>query len=299
MSLLRVVLASLLVLPSAAALAQQSAPTFIAPAELAESLNRPELVLLHVGDKESYAAAHIKGARHVELSMLTAPSQPGLQNEMLAPNELETALEALGVGDASRVVVYFAKDDLAQVAQAARVVFTLDYAGIGGRTAILDGGLPAWRRAGHDTTTSVPSVTPGRLTVQPRPEALADLAWMREHASSTQLVDARPPAFYTGADDRNGELKRPGHIPGAVNLPFGSFFNEDKTLKSTGALEQMLSEAGIRKGTPVVTYCHSGVQATVPYVVARMLGYDVRVYDGSYQEWSASDGPVLKGSTPR
>lgn len=299
MSLLRVVLASLLVLPSAAALAQQSAPSFIAPAELAASLDRSDTVVLHVGDKEGYAAGHISGARHVELAMLTAPSQPGLQNEMPAAADLEPALEALGIGDNSRVVVYFAKDDLAQIAQAARVVFTLDYVGIGGRTAILDGGLPAWRRAGQSTTTDVPIVTPGSLTVKPNPAALADLAWMRQHAATTQLIDARPAPFYTGADDRNGELKRPGHIPGAVNLPFGSFFNEDKTLKSTAALEQMLADAGITKGTPVVTYCHSGVQASVPYVVARMLGYDVRVYDGSYQEWSASDAPVVKGPGPR
>lgn len=299
MSLLRVVLASLLVLPSAAVLAQESAPSFITPAGLAASLHRPELVVLHVGEAEGYAAGHINGARHVELAMLTAATRPGLQNEMPAAADLERSLEALGIGDGSRVVVYFAKDDLAQVAQAARVAFTLDYAGIGERTAILDGGLPAWRRAGLATTTDVPTVTPGSLTVRPDATKLADLAWMRGHAATTQLIDARPAPFYTGADDRNGELKRPGHIPGAVNLPYGSFFNEDKTLKSKAALERMLADAGITKGAQVVTYCHSGVQASVPYVVARMLGYDVRVYDGSFQEWSASDAPVVKGPTPR
>lgn len=299
MSLLRVVLASLLVFPSAVVLAQQSAPSFITPAELAALLDRPEVVVLHVGDREGYAAAHIPGARHVELAMVTAPSQPGLQNELPAPARLESSLEALGIGDRSRVVVYVAKDDLAQIAQAARVVFTLDYAGIGARTAILDGGLPAWRRSGQTTTASVPDVTRGHLTVTPNRAALADIVWMREHAATTQLIDARPEPFYTGADDRNGELKRPGHIPGAVNLPYGSFFNEDKTLKSTAALEQMFADAGITKGTPVVTYCHSGVQASVPYVLARMLGYDVRVYDGSYQEWSASGAPVVKGAAQK
>lgn len=290
---------TLVLLTPVIAIAQAGAPSFIGPDVLAASLDRPELVVLHVGDKEGYATAHIPGARHVELSMLTAANQPGLQNEMPAPADLEAKLEALGIGDASRVVVYFAKDDLAQVAQAARVVFTLDYAGLGGRTAILDGGLPAWVKAGQTTTMMVPAVARGELTLKPNPNALADLEWIRAHVSGTQLLDARPTAFYTGADDRNGELKRPGHIPGAVSVPFGAFFNEDKTLKSKAELETLLADAGIRKGTPVVTYCHSGVQATVPYVVARMLGYDVRVYDGSFQQWSASDAPVATGTTPR
>ena len=297
MSLIRSALVLALLAPAVAS--AQPAPSFITPGALAASLDRPEVIVLHIGDKEGYAAAHIAGARHVELSMLTAPSQPGLQNEMPAPADLEAKLEALGIGDRSRVVVYFAKDDLAQVAQAARVVFTLDYAGLGGRTEILDGGLPAWVRAGQATTTAVPTVTPGSLTVKANPAALVDLAWVREHASGAQLLDARPRPFYTGADDRNGELKRPGHIPGAVSLPFGSFFNEDKTLKPTADLEKMFADAGITKGTPLVTYCHSGVQATVPYVVARMLGYDVRVYDGSYQQWSASEAPVVTGEKPR
>lgn len=296
MSLLRLACASLLVLPSLAM--AQPAPSFIPPAALAADLERADLVVLHVGDKDGYAAAHVPGARHVELAMITK-SEPGLQNEMLPAADLEAALEGLGIGDTSRVVVYFAKDDLAQVAQAARVVFTLDYAGLGGRTAILDGGLPAWVRAGQSTTATVPTVTPGSLTVRPNPAALVDLAWMGEHGSTVQVLDARPRPFYTGADDRNGELKRPGHIPGAVSLPFGSFFNEDKTLKSRSDLEKLLADAGITKGSPVVTYCHSGVQATVPYVVARMLGYDVRVYDGSYQQWSASDAPVVKGESPK
>lgn len=299
MSLIRSALTLVLITPALAAAQAAPAPSFITPAALASSLDRPETVVLHVGDKDGYAAAHVAGARHVELSMITAPSQPGLQNEMPAPADLEAKLEALGIGDDSRVVVYFAKNDLAQVAQAARVVFTLDYAGLGGRTAILDGGLPAWQRAGQPTTTVVPTVTPGSLSVKPTPAALADLAWVREHVSSAQLIDARPTPSYTGADDRNGELKRPGHIPGAVSLPFGTFFNEDRTLKSKESLEKMFADAGITKGSPIVTYCHSGVQASVPYVVARMRGYDVRVYDGSYQQWSASDAPVVTGATPK
>lgn len=280
--------------------APADAPTFISAATLAAELKNPALVILHVGDKEAYASEHLPGARLVTLPMITAAGEPGLQNEMPAPAELETKLETLGIGDSSRVVVYFAKDELAQLASVARVAFTLDYAGLGGRTFILDGGMPAWVKAGHAVTADAPPPPAAvSLTIRPRAEALVDLAWLRDNAERTQLIDARPTPFYTGADDRNGELKRPGHIPGAVNLPFATFFREDRTLRPEAELTKMLADAGITKGTPVVTYCHSGVQASVPYLIARMLGYDVKVYDGSYQQWSASDAPVVKSSTPR
>ena len=279
--------------------APADAPSFITPADLAAELKNPDLVLLHVGDKDAYAKEHIPGAHLVTLGMITATSQPPLQNEMPAPAELETKLEALGIGDASRVVVYFAKDEVPQVA---RVAFTLDYAGLGARTAILDGGLPAWVRAGQPVSAETPAAPAvGSLTIRPRASALVDLAWVRSNLESANLriVDARPTAAYTGEDDRKGEVKRPGHVPGAASLPYTSFFNEDKTLKSPADLKQMLTAAGIEPGQSVVTYCNSGLQASVPFLVARMLGYDAKLYDGSYQEWIASDAPVVKGATPR
>lgn len=279
--------------------APADAPTFIAPAAVAAQLGDPALVLLHVGDKDAYATEHIPGARLVTLGMITATSQPPLQNEMPAPEELESKLEALGIGDGSRVVVYFAKDE---IPQAARVAFTLDYAGLGGRTSILDGGLPAWVRAGQRVSAETPAAPPAAsLTIRPRPSALVDLAWVRNNleTASLRIVDARPTTSYTGEDDRKGEVTRPGHLPGAATLPYMSLFNEDKTLKSAAELKQMLAAAGIGPGQSVVTYCNSGVQASVPFLVARMLGYDAKLYDGSFQEWMASGAPVVKGSTPR
>jgi thiosulfate/3-mercaptopyruvate sulfurtransferase len=286
------------VLP-AFAQAPADAPTFIAPAALAAQLKDPALVILHVGDKDAYAKEHIPGARLVTLGMITAAPHPPLQNEMPAPADLEAKLEALGIGDGSRIVVYFAKDEIPQVA---RVAFTLDYAGLGARTSILDGGLTAWIRGGQPVTADLPPA-PGvaSLTVRPRAAALVDLAWVRTNLETAglQLVDARPATSYTGEDDRNGEIKRPGHLPGAASLPYTRFFNDDKTIKSSAELKQLMAEAGIAPGQALVTYCNSGVQASVPFLVARMLGYEAKLYDGSFQEWTATDAPVVKGAAPR
>jgi thiosulfate/3-mercaptopyruvate sulfurtransferase len=296
--LLSVAALSLLAASTSFAQAPTAPPSFISASSLAAEQMNPKLVLLHVGDKDAYAKEHIPGAHFVDLSMITTANPPR-QNELPAPADLEAKLEALGISDDSRIVVYFGN---AEFPLATRVAFTLDYAGLGARTSILDGGLDAWVEAGNGISSeAVAAPRPGSLTIKPREGATVDLAAVRAglDAPAAHVLDARPVESYTGADDRGGAIKRPGHIPGAVNLPYSSFFNADKTVKSADELKKMFAAAGFTPGQPVVSYCTSGVQATVPVVVGRMLGYDVKLFDGSYQEWSASDAPVVKAATPR
>ena len=277
------------------------APSVVPVTWLAEHLKDPDLVVLHVGDRKEYDAGHIPGARHIEVRTISRPrTEDEFHTLELQPaDQLEAALESLGIGNRSRILVYVGGD---WVSPATRVVFTLDFAGLGSRTMLLDGGQPAWVKAGHALSVEVPPpATAGALTLAPHRDAVADLAWVREHAgrAGTVIVDARATEFYTGASDGRGTIPRPGHITGAVSLPFTSFFNDDNTLKPRPALEAMLATAGVTHGSTVVTYCHIGQQATVPYVVARLLGFDVRLYDGSFEEWSkVADAPVTKGDRP-
>ena len=183
-----------------------------------------------------------------------------------------------------------------------RVVFTLDYAGLGGRTMVLDGGMPAWKAAGKAVTKDVPAApAAGTLTLKVRPEAVADLAWVQSHAGKpgSVVIDARNTQFYTGESNNNGRIPRPGHVAGAVSAPFDTWVREDGTFKPRAELEAMLKSAGAAPGTDITTYCHIGQQATVPYLVARLLGYDVKLFDGSYEEWSKTESaPVKTGTTP-
>ena len=99
--------------------------------------------------------------------------------------------------------------------------------------------------------------------------------------------DLTPPtvavqAFYTGANA--GNMPRGGHIPGAHNAPFSTFFDESRKFKTPDELRTLLA---VPAGASPVTYCHIGQQATVPYFVARYLGLQPRLYDGSFQDWSA------------
>jgi len=290
-----------LVLGASVVRAQSNAPSLITPAQLEPMLADRALVLLHVGDKADYDAEHLPGARHIETRALAAaPQQGGLTLQLPSPTDLETKLEALGISDTSRIVVYMGKDWISPLT---RVVFTLDYAGLGGRTMVLDGGMPAWKAAGKAVTAEVPAPpATGTLTIKPRPEAVADLAWAQSHAGKSDcvVIDARNTQFYTGDSNNNGRIPRPGHVAGAVSAPFDTWVREDGTFKSRAELEAMLTAAGAKPGTTVATYCHIGQQATVPYFVARMLGYDVKLFDGSYEEWAKTEGaPVKTGSAPQ
>ena len=117
---------------------------------LAQHLNDPDLVLLHVGDKAGYEAAHIPGARFVAQQDVSVSQHDakGLMLEMPPADDLRKRLETLGISDNSRVIVYYGKD---WVSPSTRIIFTLDYAGLGARSSLLDG---AW--------------TPGRATAARR-----------------------------------------------------------------------------------------------------------------------------------
>src|SRR6185295_7306049 len=106
---------------------------------LAKHLKDDNLILLQVGEKKEYDAAHIPGAQFIQLADISTPRGQGLILELPPADQLKTAFEKFGVTDNSRIVVYFGKD---WVTPTARVYFTLDYLGLGDRASILDGGMP-------------------------------------------------------------------------------------------------------------------------------------------------------------
>ena len=287
-------LAAAVLVATGAAGARQPDGLLVTPAWLAAHLRDPALVLLHVGDEREYDAGHIPGARRVELSDVAADERGDNVLEMPGPDALRAKLERLGISDDSRVVVYFAGDRLSP---ATRVIFALDYFGLGGRTALLDGGLGAWTREGRPTTTEVPPARAASLTARaPRP-LVVDPAWVQRHAGAraTRIVDARAPAYYDGPARGS---HRAGHIPGAVNLPFSAVAGADLRLKDADALRGLFRAAGVQPGDTVAAYCHIGQQATAVLFAARLLGHPVRLYDGSFEDWSRRTALPVEGGRP-
>lgn len=269
------------------------------PAEI--DLNDPDLVLLHVGDSAEYRAAHLPGARLADVRTLSAPrgGPDDLVLEMPEPAALKTALEALGVSDGSNIVVYMGSD---WVTPLTRLVYMLDWAGLGARTRVLDGGLPAWQAEGRPVSAEPVAAGQGRIArLDIRRDLVVDRAWVKANATAdgSVLVDARARAVYDGVQPDRG---RNGHIPRAVSVPWVELYDGTTArLKSAAELRAIFEQAGVRPGDTVVGYCHIGQYATAMLFAARSLGHEVRLYDGSFQDWAsdpASPVEATEGSRP-
>jgi thiosulfate/3-mercaptopyruvate sulfurtransferase len=269
----------------------------VTTAQLARRLNDSRTVIVHVGrDRTSYDAGHIPGARFLPLSSLVTEVN-GVPNELPAPEQLEAAFEGVGVGDGSRVVLY---GDLGGLA-AARAFFTLDYLGkIDG--ALLDGGLEQWRAENRPVETAAPEARQGSLTVRLRTDVLVDADYIAANLgndSTLVLVDARPRAEYTGETPGDG-ITRPGHIPGAHSMFWRTALvsETDLRLRSPQVLAAAYTLADAAQRDTVIVYCRTGVQASHAYFVARYLKRPVRMYDGSFIDWSRRGDayPVATGT---
>lgn len=263
---------------------------------LAQHLNDSDLVLLHMGDPAEYAIKHIPGSRLVTRAAISATAAPGALTLELPPvDELKTRLEALGISDKSRIVVIFGQ---AQVTPATRVVLTLQAAGFGDRTSLLDGGLAQWERDGKPVTAYVPAPKAGTISALKMASPIVDADFVKSHLNTPKfvIVDARDKGFYDGTQTGGSQTAphKTGHIVGAANIPYSTLTKPDNTLKPADELQSMFSAAGVKPGDTVVAYCHIGQQATGVVFAARTLGITVKLYDGSFEDWSKKDGPVEK-----
>jgi thiosulfate/3-mercaptopyruvate sulfurtransferase len=159
---------------------------------------------------------------------------------------------------------------------------------------LLDGGRVKWEAEGRELSLSAPSFEAGNFTVtSPRPELralLPDVLEVVNGDAQKALIDIRGPKEYSGeifAPEGVQELAvRAGHIPGAVNVPWGQNVNEDGTFKSVDELRALYAGLGIDGTTPIITYCRIGERASLTwFVLSQLLGYETAVYDGSWTEY--------------
>lgn len=289
---------------AAAVSAAQSAPPsrpgegvrsdmLVSTAWLSQHLKDPNIVVLHLADNElDYKRGHIPGAHFIDMNKITT-NNGAVTTELPSVEQLQKAFADAGVSDNSRVIIYATN----WFPNGARVWYTLDYLGHGDRAALLDGGIEQWLVENRPVNGDTPTFSPATFTphVNEKVRALIDEAKAASEAdpatATEQIVDSRPDRRY-----------KAGHLAGASNVYWqDTLVNADTNpvFKPPDQLRAIYATKGIVPGRKIMTYCEVGMQGSHGYFLAKYLGYDASMYDGSFQEWSGKNMPVVKGDAKR
>ena len=252
---------------------------------------RPGGVLNIESGRERWDQEHIPGSVHVDLMAELADQTAELLFTMPPTDQLVSAMESVGVGDGTRVVLY----DFDINMWAARVWWMLRSIGFD-EAAILDGGLRRWKAEGRSVTADpAPRHPRGALAVRPRPGTFVgkEEVFSAIGDDHTALVDALPAAHYDGVIQF---YKRRGHIPTAVNVPAGSLVDHDTHayagMDELRSLAAPALEAGCSR---TIAYCGGGISAASTAFALSLLGVEqVSIYDGSMGEWTADPSLPLE-----
>ncbi|GAC1655853.1 MAG: sulfurtransferase [Acidobacteriaceae bacterium] len=277
-------------LVSACALAQVPHRDMIVSSEwLAAHLKDANLVLICVQESPGFCANHIPNSRTLSLGEMVT-TREGIPNELPSLNSLARTFGAMGVTGDSHIVLYGERLGVL----AARAYWTLDYLGLAQHASLLDGGMEHWLQEHRPLTNSALSLPKaGSLAFSLNPRTLTTTDELSARADAAR-IDARPEPEFLG-ERKSLNVAEAGHIPNATSLYWQRLLvsTNDPVFRSDEELRAMFATAA-RGRHEVITYCRTGMQSALDYFIAKYLGYDASMYDGSFFEWSRLGLPAEK-----
>jgi len=257
-------------------------PVLVSPQWLNDNLKDPDLVVLYTGFvvKADYDREHIEGSRFLWPEWL-AFNTPEANMVSADAKTATKVLQDLGINKNSKVVICHRGGD---VTIASRMFLSLEHYGLKGQVSFLNGGLEAWKKAGYPVTNK-PSVFKKGNYIATDNGLLVNKDYVQNvlQAKTSEVIDARVKRWYDGDPTGN---PRDGHITGAKNIPYPDMIDSTNTIKTTEILQKNFGSVVPDKNKELVVYCFIGQTASVDYLVGRSLGYKMKLYDGSMQEWS-------------
>ena len=245
--------------------------------------------------KEEHLTCRIAGAGWFDIDQI-ADKSSNLPHALPSAEFFQSKMQALGIENDDYVIVYCDSVFLS----AARAWWMLRLFGHD-RVSVLDGGLKSWvaisgaTESGPATSTNLGGFTV-RASAGAQVVPITTLRPLVERGIAGQIADARSPGRFAGADPEPRAGLRSGHMPGASNVPIASLINDEGGIRSLDDIAKAFEAGGIDPALPVITTCGSGVTACGLALALALLGNEnVRVYDGSWSEWGASDAPIEPG----
>jgi thiosulfate/3-mercaptopyruvate sulfurtransferase len=252
---------------------------FVTADWVAARLEEPQFLVIDTRSAMRYLMGHLK-------SVVSLPQAKILDSQLrlLPLDQLGALFGSVGLGDRETPVLCDGYDGR----NAAMVAWAMEYLGRDD-VHVMDVVFDQWKGQGREVFYRPVPTEVRNFTPRVNPSVRASLAEV-SGASDLRLVDTRSREEYRGETETD---ERPGHIPGAVNIVWQKLVGQDGQLTCSDEItRQVLTEAGIGENEPIVAYCQVGARAAVAYQAFRRLGYDVRLYDGSYAEWERSGQPV-------
>ena len=263
---------------------------------LEENINNPNIRLIEVSVIPGvYERGHIQGAVNFKWHTDLVDT---VSRDIVSKDNFQDLLIKSGINQDSTIVIYGDKNNWF----AAWAVWIFDIYGVE-NVKLLDGGRAKWEAENRALTPLATKVKAGNIQITKTNNLLrarlSDVVAIANKKSDIALIDIRSAAEYEGkifAPEGVPELSvRAGHIPGAVNISWGKAVNKDGTIKSANELKKIYAAAGIDGSKPIITYCRIGERSSHSwFVLKKVLGYDVRNYDGSWTEYGNSVGnPII------
>ncbi|MBO0143494.1 sulfurtransferase [Agrobacterium sp. Ap1] len=265
-----------------------------------KNLDNPKVRIFEVSvDTGAYERGHIPGAANLNWHTDLVDRE---RRDIASREAFEKHLQAAGVGEDTTIVLYGDNNNWF----AAWGAWVFETYGLGDRVKLLDGGRKLWEAKGLPLDSKATERVATNLKIKDRDPSVrarfTDVVAVAEGKHDIKLIDIRSADEYSGkifAPEGVKELSvRAGHIPGAVNVPWGSIVNADGTFKTADEIKSLYAAKGVDGSKPIITYCRIGERSSHTwFALKKILGYDVRNYDGSWTEYGNAVGvPVSNPS---
>jgi thiosulfate/3-mercaptopyruvate sulfurtransferase len=241
----------------------------------------------------NYTLGHVPGS--VLIDWKADINDPVTRN-IITKQACESLLQRIGVDDDTTLVLYGDFNNWF----AAFAFWVFKYYGYKD-VRLMNGGRKKWLEEDKPVTKDIPSHAKGNFKAsEPDSSIRVFLKYVRDTLGSKILVDVRGPKEFTGEilappEYPTEHAQRGGHIPGAVNIPWGQAVNDDGTFKSADELQKLYQSKGVAADKEVISYCRIGERSSHTWFVLKyLLGYpNVKNYDGSWTEWgNMIDNPI-------